>query len=426
MNLSRYRDRRTFLIGGPKGSGKTKLAQDYVRSHASAFYLSFENLSGPEALEAFRLQYIPDTPAVSDWTDAVDAFMARRNKQTTFLVFEDEKSDAMRQCEHAFLNYVSQTEYVRACKITSDVRRLDELDVFVGYRTPADHFHAFPDYSRQELLRLHALTGGILSVAKELEENCSFEENVRQLLAYDSAFTNTLPGWLAQSFRSPESYYPFFKSIAGGHHRLGEIAKDIGFPNNKCGKYLESLIRNGYVRAEKTESGKQSTYHLANSYYASWARYACAKQALQVAAPDKLLEFVLNDIDAAVALPAFAASCRRFIDRASKDYLRDYRTSRIERMQKSVTMKTEDGQDVLLDLFVQTDDAAYVFLFPHATDMRYTKKEIKNLYTALEQSGCYYNTHITVFSIERFSDWCVHEAKRNPWLHEVALERLRY
>ena len=39
--------------------------------------------------------------------------------------------------------------------------------------------------------------------------------------------------------------------------------------------------------------------------------------------------------------------------------------------------------------------------------------------------GNYNNTHITVFSIERFSGWCVHEAKKNIWLHEVTLERLK-
>ena len=106
---------------------------------------------------------------------------------------------------------------------------------------------------------------------------------------------------------------------------MGEIAKDICFPNNKCGKYLEALIQHGYVRALKTESGKQSTYHLANSYFASWARYACGKQAMQVAEPDRLLAYVMNDIDSSVALPAFQSACKRFIDLAQKDYLKHYR-----------------------------------------------------------------------------------------------------
>ena len=59
-------------------------------------------------------------------------------------------------------------------------------------------------------------------------------------------------------------------------------------------------------------------------------------------------------------------------------------------------------------------------------DARYTKEGIEKVYYALESINAFYNTRIIVFSIERFSDWCVHEAKRNLWLHEVTLERLRY
>ena len=426
LNINKHRERRVFSISGPRGSGKTKIAQDYVRSHANAFYISFEDLSGQEALEAFRLQFVPEAAPFSNWEEAADAFVLQRNKRTTFLIFENENSEVMHQCKRAFWRYVFHTSYIRACEIFLEDKYLVEPDIELTYRTLSDYFRAFPDYKRQDLLRLHALTGGILSVAKELDDKCSFEENVYRLLAYDSAFTNILPLWLAQSFRSPESYYPIFKSIAGGHHRLGEIAKDIGFPNNKCGKYLEALIRHGYVLAEKTESGKQSTYHLANSYYASWARYAYGKRALQVADPDKLFDYVMSDIDSAAALPAFYVACRRFIERASKDYLEDYREAKIKSIQKSLQIKTADGQEVLLDLFAQTDDATYVFLFPHTMDARYTKKEIGRIYVALHCSDYFYNTHITVFSIERFSDWCVHEAKRNLWLHEVALERLRY
>lgn len=427
LNIASAEDKRVFFICGPKGSGKTKIAQDYVRSHANAFYISFGDLSEQEALEAFHLQYVPEASGFSDWNEAADAFIKKRNKRATFLIFENEYSAAMHQCGKAFANYIYLTHYVRACYISSGEKQYwDEVSLDVKYRTLQDYFNAFPNYSRQDLIRLYALTGGILCVAKELDDQCGFEENVRHLLAYDSAFTNTLPIWLAQSFRSPESYYPIFKSIAGGHHRLSEIAKDIGFPNNKCGKYLEALIRHEYVIAEKTESGKQSTYHLANSYYVSWARYAYGKSALQVGMPDKLYEYVINDIDSTVALPAFLSSCMRFIDRAAKDFLFEYRASKVESTQKALSIKTPDGQGVVLDLCVQTDDAMYVFIFPHSLDTRYTKAEIENIYDALRHNEYYYNTHITIFSIERFSDWCVHETARNEWLHEVTLERLKY
>lgn len=427
LNISSSEKKFVFFMCGPKGSGKTKIAQDYVRSHANAFYISFGDLSEQEALEAFRQQFIPEASEFADWKEAADAFIKKRNNRATLLIFENENSAAMNGCENALGKYIYGTPYVRACYISpGEKSSWDKVSLNVKYRTLPDYFNAFPNYSRQDLVRLYALTGGILSVAKELDDRCSFEENVRHLLAYDSAFTNTLPIWLAQSFRSPESYYPIFKSIADGHHRLSEIAKDIGFPNNKCGKYLEALIRHEYVVTEKTESGKQSTYHLANSYFVSWARYAYGKSALQVGMPDKLYEYVINDIDSAVALPAFLASCKRFIDRAVKDYLIEFRISKVESSQKALIIKTSDRREVVLDLCVQTDDAMYVFVFPHSLDTRYTKAEIEEIYDALTHNDYYYNTHITIFSIERFSDWCVHETVRNEWLHEVTLERLKY
>ena len=129
--------------------------------------------------------------------------------------------------------------------------------------------------------------------------------------------------------------------------------------------------------------------------------------------PDKLYEYVVNDIDSAVALPAFLSSCMRFIDRATKDYLYEYRASKVKSTQKDLSVKTSGGQEVILDLCVQTDDAMYVFVFPHSLDTRYAKAEIEKIYDALRHNAYYYNTHITIFSIERFSDWCVHETARN-------------
>lgn len=81
---------------------------------------------------------------------------------------------------------------------------------------------------------------------------------------------------------------------------------------------------------------------------------------------------------------------------------------------------------MFLDLCVQTDDAMFVFVLPHTMDARYTKAEIRKIYDALKRNDYSYDTRIIIFSIERFSDWCVHEAKMNPWLYEVTLERLGY
>ena len=75
-------------------------------------------------------------------------------------------------------------------------------------------------------------------------------------------------------FRTPESYYPLLRSMAFGKHRLSEIAKDVDFANNKCGKYLDALIDAGFVVAEHDHGSAYAKYELANTYYTAWCRYA--------------------------------------------------------------------------------------------------------------------------------------------------------
>lgn len=63
---------------------------------------------------------------------------------------------------------------------------------------------------------------------------------------------------------------------------------------------------------------------------------------------------------------------------------------------------------------------------PRSVDFRYTKKEMDRIFEAIETVDSLYYSHVTLFSIERFSDWCVHQASVDDRLHEVTLERLRY
>ena len=414
---------KTFFIVGPHECGKTMLVSEYVKKHKNTFYMSFENLSETEALESFRNLYMPEYEPFENWDKAVSAFAEKRKNKPTFFIFEN-GNDA---CYDAFQTYICKEKYTSACCI------LDEFtDVLFGirvelkYKTLSDYFKAFPNHSRKEILHLFALTGGIPSVVKELNDNKTFEENLRLLLRYDSAFSATLPKWLGKYFRSPESYYPIIKCIADGHHRLSEIAKIIGFPNNKCGKYLDALIKYHFVVTEKAKGKNQSTYHLANSYFISWGRYIYGKRAMQISNPDMFFQYVVGDMSEAVSMPAFYSACKKFMDEAPRNFVAECYQENIIGTKKSVSTKLRNGRVVIFDYCIKTYDELFVYIFPHTIDTRYTKDDIEDIYRALKRRRAYYNTHIIIFSIERFSDWCVHESKMNDMLHEVTLERLKY
>jgi hypothetical protein len=63
---------------------------------------------------------------------------------------------------------------------------------------------------------------------------------------------------------------------------------------------------------------------------------------------------------------------------------------------------------------------------PQSLTMRYTKAEMQAILRAVKGTVSLFETEITVFGLERFSDWCVHESAKREYLHEVTMDRLRY
>lgn len=328
----------------------------------------------------------------------------------------------MQECFQAFVRHLPRCRNLCLCRLSR--QKMDECkhNIELPYRTIAEYCRLFPGYSRPDIVRLYSLTGGIPSILKELDENESFEEHVCRLLAYDSAFSRLLPLWAGECFRSPESYYPIIQSIANGNHRLSEIARDVGFPNNKCGTYLDALIKHGFVRADKPHNAKQAAYQLTNSYLVTWGRYICGKQAVQIAKPDRIYEYMMQDMDDAIAVPAFRDACMRYLAHSPKGIPNQFRTSKPQEWK--VTLK--DGSTVTLDHCVVGKKESLFCIFPRTFHMRYTKDVVERIYEAIQRFTPLYDSQIYLFSLERFRNWSVHEAAAIDGLHEVTMERLKY
>ena len=415
----------SIKLYGPRGSGKTHFVQDLVRTQRGNYYMSFEGMTREEALQKFARLYLPEDAVVSSWADAAKAFADLRYHRRTLLIFEDEAEELQSECKEAFAPYTRRKGLFRICEITHEISPKENHCVPIPFLSIADYCENLSVYTRADVMRLHALTGGIPAVAKELETQRSFEENVRQLLAFDSVFSTYLPERMRLFFRTPESYYPLLKSIAIGHNRLSEIAKDAGFPNNKCGKYLEALIDAGFVVAEH-DKGSYAKYYLANSYYAAWCRYVWQQKSEQIMRPDEHLHFVLSDLDEALALPLFQNACRRFINieiSSNPDRILP-ESSHVTR--HLLPVKMQDGSSVILDFREHEYGGSEVYVLPQSLTMRYTKAEMQAILRAVKGTVSLFETEITVFGLERFSDWCVHESAKREYLHEVTMDRLRY
>jgi len=136
-----------------------------------------------------------------------------------------------------------------------------------------------------------------------------FEENLNIWLCYDSVFYRFLPELLRESFRAPETYHAILYSISRVHHRISEIGYDLGFPYNKCDKYIDALRKFGLVKARQEDS-KRSTYHITNSYINFWYRYLYGSTDRITPSPSqKFTDAILERLDVDYTFPCYHAAC---------------------------------------------------------------------------------------------------------------------
>ena len=415
----------SIKIYGPFGSGKTHFVQELVRNHRGFYYMSFAGLTREEALQKFVRLYLPENAIISNWEEAAKAFTALRDHRRTLLIFEDEPQELQQECKQAFAPYTRRKGLFRIGEISQEKTPRYEFQIPISNFSIADFMENLPSLSRPDVVRLYALTGGFPAVVKDLNAQRSFEENVRQLLAYDSVFSTYLPERMREYFRSPESYYPLLRSMAFGRNRLSEMAKDAGFANNKCGKYLEALIEAGFVRAEH-DSGPYAKYYLTHSYYTAWARYAYLCTNEQIARPEKHLQFVLSDLDEAIAVPAFQKACLRFLNGGEVDNAGKKQQKKNPEIHRSIPIEFSDGNAAVLDYHKKKGYYPEIYVFPQTLTTRFTKTELKKVLAVVNEISSPPNLYLAVFSLERFSDWCVHESAKLEYLHEVTMDRLRF
>lgn len=417
----------TCSLHGDKGCGKTSLIKTYLQKNPNAYYVSFSGGNKAVALENFRTACFPNAGSAQDWDDAFSK-AAAAFKGKPVMIFLDDFADLGSDAEllNAFQKFSLSQRNVLLVTVGSHIKTEKTKDVSISPRSLADFCKVLPGYSKQDIARLYAVTGGVLPVMKKLDRDIRFEENLRRLLRHDSSFSQFVPALLRESFRTPASYYPILYSISQGKHRLSEIAADIGFPNNKCGKYLEALIDAGFVVAERSPMGKRSTYYLKNSYLSFWFKYLYRNHSLLVSDTERLLDIVFKDLDERIVLPAVHESCIRYMRRGQKGDNHRLFAQFDRAKNKPVSFRFRDGFRGQFDCVLSNDKDALLCVFPKDLDARFTKNDLEHYLKAANRHGTAGNTQLMIFSLHRFSDWCVHTASNVPLLFEITTERLRY
>ncbi len=425
------------VLEGPKGSGKTQIALEFMKQHAGSIYFSFAGLSDDMAIRFFcdKMNLRTDMEHCNDWKNVFATLSKYITNGRTVLVFDDVDGFLGRDVFLAALSkFINNPEnpwafVVLPMRDSTCLRGkgITAYAIHSTYRTIANIKKSFPTLSNKDVLRLYAVSGGIPSLLGEYNTNLSFEENLKSWLSYDSVFYRFLPELMKEHFRAPETYNALMYSIATAHHRISEIAKDVGFPYNKCDKYIGALQAIGLVKSKQQGGSKRSLYYLANSYLSFWYRYLYPNlDRITPTVENSLLDTILSELDSDFTVPCYHQACRKWLKRNSSLYHSKIYDLLRKDEDEPLVVRLDHGETFTFEVSLYAHGHMLLAKLPGSLHERYDKALFLKTIKAAEQANLFYNNTVIIFSPHRFSDYCVHEVSKLPNVKLITIERLKY
>lgn len=290
------------VVYGRRRIGKTSLLNEFVRDKNS-LYLPAEEVNDSLNLQKFSRLLgeklgIRNFPSVDDWNSLFAIIREQLGDEHLVVVIDEYPYAATaNKSLNSILQHVIDYEFkdtnifLILCGSSMSFMEnqvLSEKSPLFGRRTgqlkinPLDYYDSarfYPNVSDIDKIRYYACVGGTPYYLSLIDQELSFEENIRELYFEINGYLNN-EGLLLmkQEFREPANYNAVLKAIAGGSNTLGEIAGFTKLENNFISKYLITLQELNYIErvipfGSNPLKGKKSQYHITENFIAFWYRY---------------------------------------------------------------------------------------------------------------------------------------------------------
>lgn len=408
-------------------SGKTKLALDFVKDKKH-FYFSFANLNESMA-RLFLSQRLFDNHQIHSWKEIFSEINEIARFQPIFIFDDIESLLSDNEFCNALNDFMNSTNRNRIFMVLIFNQGANISKLNLAFRcieskpiSIAKIKKATPNWSNQEILELHTLTGGFVPLIKLFDDSVPFKDNLLKLFDKNSLFVTFAEKMLRSSFRTPESYMMILYAIACGNHRVSEIGKFTGFAYNKCDKYLGSLIDCGYVITSKVDN--KTFYSISNSYLEVWFKYIYPNRNLiEVGTFDTFFfsdiypQFIKTDVEAHYREACFKVIRDRLICCVTNSTIEQVRDN-------PYTLKIKDFE-YTFDCYVpEKSKAVFVKILTDTTEIA-GKDMVAEFEKAAAKLNHLYNSELFICSKRRFSDFAVHEAL-GGFLKLITVERLKF
>ena len=297
-----------FVLYGRRRVGKTTLLNEFCKDKESIFY-SAEQSNDKLNLEKFSslvFQYYHETnlEPFSSWINALSYIDERQQEKRLVLVIDEFPylvrknrallSELQHLIDHKLKNgnlfivlcgsYMGFMEKeVLGSKSPLFGRRTGQLHMKpFAYQTAIEFLDKF---SAEEKLELYGAFGGTPLYLQQVNEEESFEENLKRAFLKNTSYLYEEPLLLLrQEVQEPGVYSAIIEAIAGGYTKANEIATKIGEEPAKCLKYMKTLCELGIVYKEtpfgEKETSRKTIYGISDFMFRFWYRYVFTNRTL--------------------------------------------------------------------------------------------------------------------------------------------------
>lgn len=290
------------ILYGRRRVGKTTLLSEFIKDKHALFFLASEE-SEAQNRAAFQVKaadFIENdllrAAAVPKWDIIFKAIMDGQQQEKPVIVMDE--FQYIGKSNPAFLSVFQRiweeqmkNRSVMVILCGSLIHMMESQTLaygspLYGRRTaqirlqqiPFKYYQQFfPEKSRNELIELYAVTGGVPKYMESFTVQGDIYEGIRSCVLDRSSYLYDEPNFLLQQEVSEiGSYFSLLKTIAAGKRKLSEIAGALEVKATSLTKYLKTLIdldileREVPVTEENPERSKRGLYRITDNYIRFW------------------------------------------------------------------------------------------------------------------------------------------------------------